>query len=706
MNHHLSKKAYLFSRQGISLLLFSWAIVLGVACTSFAANPLRLIVDGRDITSSAAPIIQNGRTLVPLRLISNELGAAVEWQSQDRSIRISQGVRNVRLRLNSFLVAYSAPDIKYGLCDVTPQIINEQTYLPLRLVSNILGVEITWQESNRTITIDSAKMVMDRPFFDMKIKSLQSDQVINGARNLQCEFPTKIPGGVEIKYLLLSSQTGQGVVIARGDQLPAAYYWRPAMTDNGRRILVAAVFDRNGLFLAGDAVPVQVDVIPQVQLTGINEGQVIKDGISLGANLNFSPEYVKYLISNLDKEKVFVSPEADPYGAYQWTGTMEDNGNLSIKVAAYDEAGHSYESPAVEVKAAVARKLLLAGVSAGKTIAGPVILSTVRNFQVSETEYLIIDPNNGKEKSLAKIGFGSCSWFPGPDMKGIRQILVRVRDTRGADYFSSRISVNLTGTPQILLEGIGPGQVISDTVQLKSISNVSLAGIKYSLINGKTGARRDIAASQDDPDEFAYSPQSGDGGAWKIQAEGRDSAGNKILSEAIPVTIFTGKIYQAVPIIAKSRFQEMAAAMAEHSWQKTGMSAALQTAQAILETGWGQSVPVDKYTGQLSYNLFGIKGKGPAGSVVVNTWEEYNGQAYRIDAKFRAYHSAIESWDDHKQLLLTASRYKIFREVMHDSRQGAWALKRAGYATDSKYPLKLLEIIKRYDLQKLDQVGI
>ena len=43
---------------------------------------------------------------------------------------------------------------------------------------------------------------------------------------------------------------------------------------------------------------------------------------------------------------------------------------------------------------------------------------------------------------------------------------------------------------------------------------------------------------------------------------------------------------------------------------------------------------------------------------------------------------------------------------MYDYTQGAWALKRSGYATDSKYPLKLMNIIKQYNLQELDKVGI
>jgi len=385
---------------------------------------------------------------------------------------------------------------------------------------------------------------------------------------------------------------------------------------------------------------------------------------------------------------------------------MEDNGNIAIKAIAYDNDGRAYESRPIRVKTEVARKLALVGISAGKTIDGPVTLSVSRSFQVSETIYVMRDPKTGSETVLAKTGYASYKWFPGPELKGAMEILVRVVNTRGVTFSSSPVSINLSGTPRLILEGIGPQQVITGTVKLKVNTNIALDSVIYSLTNTVTGAKKVIGSSDTPLVEYAYTPVEEDAGTWKVQVEGVYEQVKAIASGTISVTIYTGKIYTPLPIIEKSGFINMVSGMALDSMQKTGMSAALQTAQAIHESGWGQSVPVDKYSGQFSYNLFGIKGTGTAGSIISNTWEEYNGIAYRIDDKFRAYNNVGESWSDHKSLLLNSSRYGAFRDVMHDSTQGAWALKRAGYATDSKYPLKLIDIINYYDLWKLDQVGI
>ena len=250
-------------------------------------------------------------------------------------------------------------------------------------------------------------------------------------------------------------------------------------------------------------------------------------------------------------------------------------------------------------------------------------------------------------------------------------------------------------------------------MKLSVASNMNLNQVQYLMTNTATGATKVLAdlalvnPSTPSPSlDYSYTPQAGDSGQWKLQAQARDDQGNLILSDPVSVTVYTGKIYAPQVLMEKNAYLAQAKQWAVSDYNKSGMSAALQTAQAILETGWGQSIPVDKYSGKMSYNLFGIKGSASAGSVLSNTWEEYNGVSYRTDAKFRAYGSAQESWADHNRFLLTGARYEPFRKVMYDSSQGAWALKRAGYATDSKYPVKLMRIIESYGLVELDQLGI
>lgn len=698
-----------FNRILLSLLVMVFIFSQWFGSYPFAVKPVRLIVDGKDITSLASPIIENDRTLVPIRFIAEELGAEVEWKDKEKRVILKKDNLLVSLKVGSRLVLSQSEEKTYFLSDITPKIIDSHIFVPLRLVSNALGVDIEWDGENRIILVDSNKRSNIEPFFPVKITSLNSGQVITGKTDLQTELSEdNLTNAEEIKYLLLDPDIWEGFVIARGNNLTDKYTWIPALEEKGEKVLVAAIYDESGQFIAGDAIQVYLDVTPKVSLTGVKEGEILDDIVSLGVDTSFIASRVKYQITNLDKGETRIVGEEvpiDPYGQYKWEPKLKENGSYSFKAIVYDSESKAYESESILAKVEVNPRLSLSGVYDGQTIDKPVNLLASRNFDVNETEYILRDPKSGKEQLIKGILYGSYSWFPGPELSGEKEVLVRVKDTKGVSHESKPIKVNLSGKPLVLLEGVGPNQVLRDLTKLKVRSNVDLDSVSYILINQESGKQKIIAKDKNPSFEQVYTPVKEDTGYWNIKAIGKYK-GKEVSSENVPIRVYLGKTYESLPIIEKDKFLGLSSKLARDSWQKTGMSAALQTAQSILETGWGQSVPVDKYSGKLSYNLFGIKGKGPAGSVIYKTWEVYNGQVYNVDAEFRAYNNVEESWADHKSFLLNSERYEPFRQVMHDSTQGAWALKRTGYATDPEYALKLMRIIKQYKLEELDKVGI
>lgn len=700
-----TRKSIFNVKTAIILILL---LVLGIGGNkqSLAARNIKLIVNGKDITSKSMPVIKNDRTLVPIRFVSEELGAEVTWNNNDRTVKVEKDNIVVILRIDSHLVRTLGEKENYFLSDVAPVIIGDRTYVPLRLVGNILGVGIEWDGANSIVGVDSSIKSDLTSFFGERISTIDPGQTINGKMDLQIISSSGTPkNGVEIKYLLLDPETSKGKIIARGTNLTEKYVWTPHLRDNGKKVLVAGIYDSKGNFLSGDSIPINVNVVPKVSLIGVENGQVLNDKILLGADVNFVASYVKYEITNLDKSKTTLTTQQDPWGKYNFSPSVSESGNYNIKVIAYDENDKAYNSEVVNVKFDIPYRLGLSGVTSEMTINKPVTLLAVRNFDVSETEYILRDPETGKEEVLKKLPYGGYKWFPGPQYSGSKEILVRVKTGGGTVHQSKGIPVKFSGSPILILEGVGPKQVITSEVKIKTLTNIGLKTVDYILTNPTKGTKKVIGSKQDPSIEFKFTPIMEDQGYTHIKAVGIYD-GKTVESEEIPIKIYLGKIYGPQPIIQKDKFLDLASNLAKESWKNTGMSAALQTAQAILETGWGQSVPVDKYTGKISNNLFGIKGKGTAGSVISNTWEEYNGTTFRIDAEFRAYNNVNEGWNGHKEFLLGRERYNIFKEVMHDSSQGAWALRRAGYATDSLYAIKLMNIIKQYNLEELDKVGI
>jgi flagellum-specific peptidoglycan hydrolase FlgJ len=127
-----------------------------------------------------------------------------------------------------------------------------------------------------------------------------------------------------------------------------------------------------------------------------------------------------------------------------------------------------------------------------------------------------------------------------------------------------------------------------------------------------------------------------------------------------------------------------------------GIPAAVTIAQAIDESGWGQSLLATQ-----DHNLFGIKGTGPAGSVTRATEEYQNGQTVTVNAPFRVYSDVGQSITDHSLLLATGSAYQ---QAMADRRSpDAFANDLTGvYATDPNYGANLVKIMRQYNLYRYD----
>lgn len=137
---------------------------------------------------------------------------------------------------------------------------------------------------------------------------------------------------------------------------------------------------------------------------------------------------------------------------------------------------------------------------------------------------------------------------------------------------------------------------------------------------------------------------------------------------------------------------------AQKAEAQSGIPAAFMVAQAAHESGWGRH-EIRNADGSASHNLFGIKaGAGWNGPVAEITTTEYvAGEAQKVTAKFRAYSSYAESFQDYARMLKESPRYAgVIAQVSSaaPSAQGyAQGLQRAGYATDPAYADKLTRVI-------------
>ncbi len=124
--------------------------------------------------------------------------------------------------------------------------------------------------------------------------------------------------------------------------------------------------------------------------------------------------------------------------------------------------------------------------------------------------------------------------------------------------------------------------------------------------------------------------------------------------------------------------------------------ASITLAQGVLESGSGRSPLAIR-----SNNHFGIKcHRGWKGKSVTHD-DDKKGEC------FRKYKYPESSYEDHSKFLVNRKRYASLFKLKRTNYKGwAYGLKRAGYATDKRYPQKLIGIINKYGLTKYDRMPL
>lgn len=161
------------------LLSIIGAMSLSAMCgiTAFAggiddcgANQVKLRIDDPMINScgivkeldagrGTVPVIQDGRTLVPIRAVMESFGSSVYWDGETRQVYISTNNSYIRLTIDSdtALINTREDTDKPVKLDVAPQIINGRTMVPLRFVAESAGLDVDWNGDERVITITEPK---------------------------------------------------------------------------------------------------------------------------------------------------------------------------------------------------------------------------------------------------------------------------------------------------------------------------------------------------------------------------------------------------------------------------------------------------------------------------------------------------------------------------------------------------------------------
>lgn len=132
-------------------MVLATLMILSAASISYASTP-KVVLNGIELNFDVPPIVENSRTLVPFKSVLEALGANIGWDPELQLVTATKGSTEIRLWIGSTDISING---NMSVIDVPPIIYNGRTLVPLRVISEVLGARVDWDQYSQTVTINS-----------------------------------------------------------------------------------------------------------------------------------------------------------------------------------------------------------------------------------------------------------------------------------------------------------------------------------------------------------------------------------------------------------------------------------------------------------------------------------------------------------------------------------------------------------------------
>ncbi len=136
-------------------LLTAALLFASFSAFAFAESPVALTLNGAPVQSDVAPVIAQGRTLVPVRAVFEALGADVQWDPQQRQVCVSYSQTEVLLTVDDPVVKVNGQE---NTMEVPARILpGGRVFIPVRFAAEALGFFVDWDPESRTVILETPK---------------------------------------------------------------------------------------------------------------------------------------------------------------------------------------------------------------------------------------------------------------------------------------------------------------------------------------------------------------------------------------------------------------------------------------------------------------------------------------------------------------------------------------------------------------------
>lgn len=158
----------------VPLVVILALLVLPLGAFAAGQNNIKVKINDQILYFDVNPIIDSGRTLIPVRGIFECMGADVQWDAQTRTVLAIKGGTQVKLQIDN-VNAYVNDQVVP--LDVPAKIVDGRTMVPVRFISESFGASVGWESSSSTVLIQdaSAKAVDYEKFYNAFMCSRQAE---------------------------------------------------------------------------------------------------------------------------------------------------------------------------------------------------------------------------------------------------------------------------------------------------------------------------------------------------------------------------------------------------------------------------------------------------------------------------------------------------------------------------------------------------
>ncbi|TCO79119.1 copper amine oxidase N-terminal domain-containing protein [Marinisporobacter balticus] len=121
--------------------------------------PVENIISKRmNMKFDTPPVIKEGRTLIPVRALTQAFGAQVNWNPEDKIVTVVKDGVEMSLQIDSKVAYVNGEEVQL---DVPAEIMNSRTVVPLRFIVEKMGLKVKWDEESETIEITDEEETID-----------------------------------------------------------------------------------------------------------------------------------------------------------------------------------------------------------------------------------------------------------------------------------------------------------------------------------------------------------------------------------------------------------------------------------------------------------------------------------------------------------------------------------------------------------------